>query len=77
MVLRETLILAGIGLAVGLPIAFASARILGHLLFGVSPTDPATLIVVPLTLATVAAAAGYIPARRATQVDPLTALRHD
>ncbi|HEY2821051.1 MAG TPA: ABC transporter permease [Candidatus Acidoferrum sp.] len=77
MVLRETLILAAIGLAVGLPVAFASSRLLGHLLFGVSPTDPATLIVVSLTLAAVAAAAGYLPARRATQVDPLTALRHD
>jgi putative ABC transport system permease protein len=77
MVLRETMLLAGIGLAVGLPVAFASSHVLGHLLFGVSPTDPATLIVVSLTLAAVAAAAGYIPARRATQVDPLIALRHD
>jgi predicted permease len=77
MVLRETLILAAIGLAVGLPVAFASSHVLGHLLFGVSPTDPTTLIVVSLTLAAVAAAAGYLPARRATQVDPLTALRHD
>jgi putative ABC transport system permease protein len=77
MVLRETLILAAIGLAVGLPVAFASSRVLGHLLFGVSPTDPVTLIAVSLTLAAVAAAAGYLPARRATQVDPLTALRHD
>jgi putative ABC transport system permease protein len=77
MVLRESLVLAAVGLAVGLPIAFASSHVLGHLLFGVSPTDPTTLIVVSLTLAAVAAAAGYLPARRATQVDPLTALRHD
>ena len=77
MVLRETMILAAIGFAVGLPVAFASSDVLGHLLFGVSPADPATLIVVSLTLAGVAAAAGYLPARRATQVDPLTALRHD
>jgi ABC-type antimicrobial peptide transport system permease subunit len=71
------LILGAIGLAVGLSIAFASSRVLGHLLFGISPTDPTTLIVVSLTLAVVAAAAGYMPARRATQVDPLIALRHD
>jgi putative ABC transport system permease protein len=77
MVLSETLILAAIGLAVGLPVALASSHVLGHLLFGVSPTDPTTLIVVSLTLALVAAAAGYVPARRATQVDPLIALRHD
>ena len=77
MVLRETMLLAGIGLAVGLPVAFMSSRVLGHLLFGISPTDPATLIVVSLTLAAVAVAAGYLPARRATQVDPLIALRHD
>jgi predicted permease len=77
MVLRETMLLAVIGLAVGLPVAFVSSRVLGHLLFGISPTDPATLIVVSLTLAAVAVAAGYLPARRATQVDPLIALRHD
>ena len=77
MVLSETLILAAIGLAVGLPVALASSHVLGHLLFGVSPADPTTLIVVSLTLALVAAAAGYVPARRATQVDPLIALRHD
>lgn len=77
MVLRETLMLAAFGLAVGLPVAFAASRILGHLLFAISPTDPATLIGVSLILATVAAAAGYLPARRATQIDPLIALRHD
>jgi putative ABC transport system permease protein len=77
MVLRETMLLAVAGLAVGLPVAFASSHVLGHLLFGVSPTDPATLIAVSLTLAAVAVAAGYLPARRATQVDPLIALRHD
>jgi predicted permease len=77
MVLGETLILAAIGLAIGLPVSFAGARLLGHLLFGVSPTDPVTLIAVSLTLAAVAVAAGYVPARRATQVDPLIALRHD
>ncbi len=77
MVLRETMLLAVAGLVVGLPVAFASSRLLGHLLFGISPTDPITLVVVSLTLAAVAAAAGYLPARRATHVDPLIALRHD
>src|SRR5262249_13287433 len=68
IVLRETMVLAAIGLAVGLAVAFVAARVVGHFLFEVSPTDPATLIVVSLTVAAVAAAAGYLPARRATQV---------
>jgi putative ABC transport system permease protein len=77
MVLRETLLLTCAGLAVGIPCALAASHLLGHMLFGVSANDPATIAVVALTLAVVATLAGYVPARRATQVDPMHALRHE
>jgi putative ABC transport system permease protein len=77
MVLRETLLLAFAGLAVGVPGALVAARLLGHLLFGVSANDPVTLAAVAATLATVAALAGYLPARRAMRVDPMVALRYE
>jgi putative ABC transport system permease protein len=77
MVLRETLLLTFAGLAVGLPCALAASRLLGNMLFGVSASDPATLAIVAITLAAVAALAGYIPARRAMRVDPMVALRYE
>jgi len=77
MVLRETLTLAGTGLAFGIPASLAASRLLGHMLFGVSASDPATLAAVALCLAAVAVAAGYVPARRAIRIDPLLALRHE
>lgn len=76
MVSRETLVLTGAGLAVGIPCALAASRLVGHMLFGVSPEDPATLMVVTFALVAVAALAGYLPARRAMRVDPMVALRH-
>jgi putative ABC transport system permease protein len=77
MVLRETLLVALAGLALGLPSALAASRVVGHMLFGVSANDPATLAAVALTLAAVAALAGYVPARRAMRVDPMVALRYE
>ena len=77
MVLRETLLLTFAGLAVGLPCALAASRLLGNMLFGVSASDPATLAIVAITLAAVAALAAYIPARRAMRVDPMVALRYE
>ncbi|HEV3218844.1 MAG TPA: ABC transporter permease [Candidatus Acidoferrales bacterium] len=77
MVLRETLLLAAVGLAVGVPCALAASRLLGHMLFGVSAYDPATLAAVAFVLAAVAVFAGYVPARRAMRVDPIVALRHE
>jgi putative ABC transport system permease protein len=77
MILRETLILAVVGLAVGLPCALAASHLIAHLLFDVSANDPITLAAVAFTLATVAAFAGFVPARRAMQVDPMVALRHE
>jgi putative ABC transport system permease protein len=77
MVLRETLALALAGLAVGIPCALAASHLLGHMLFGISPNDPVTLVSVAAALAGVAALAGYVPARRAMRVDPMVALRHE
>jgi putative ABC transport system permease protein len=76
MISRETLRLTVIGLAVGIPCAFAASRLVGHMLFGVAAGDPATLVLVAFVLVTVAALAGYVPARRAMRVDPVVALRH-
>jgi predicted permease len=77
MVLKEAgkLILAG--LLLGLPGALGAARLLGHRLFGVGPADPVTLAASGLLLLAVALLAGYIPARRASRVEPLAALRSD
>ena len=77
MILRETLVLAFVGLAIGIPCALAASRLVGNFLYGVSPNDPATLTAVALMLAAVAALAGYVPARRAMRVDPMVALRHE
>jgi putative ABC transport system permease protein len=67
--------LIGFGLILGLLGAYTVSRVIGRLLYGVSPMDPATFLVVPLFLFTVALVACFIPARRATRVDPLVALR--
>jgi ABC-type antimicrobial peptide transport system permease subunit len=77
MVLRETLFLTFVGLALGVPSALAASRLVGHMLFGVSTNDPATLAAVACALAAVAALAGYVPARRAMRVDPMVALRYE
>jgi predicted permease len=75
LVLGQGMKLALIGVAAGLAGSFAAGRVLSGLLFGVSPTDPLTYIVVPLLLAAVTLLACYVPARRATRVDPIAALR--
>jgi predicted permease len=76
-VVRSALTLAAIGLAVGLAAALALTRWLGTMLYQVSPTDVATFAGVTLVLTTVAIVAGAIPARRASRVDPLAALREE
>lgn len=77
MVLQETLLLLGIGVAMGIPLILAGGRFLNSMLFGLPPTDPVTLIAAVLVLSGVALLAGYIPARRAAQVHPMAALRYD
>jgi ABC-type antimicrobial peptide transport system permease subunit len=77
MVVARGLLLAGIGLAVGLAAAFGLTRLLSSLLFGVKANDPLAFGAVVLTLAAVAWIAVYIPARRATRIDPLIALRYE
>jgi putative ABC transport system permease protein len=75
LVLSDGLKLVGMGVAVGLTVAFLLARFLESQLFGVTAHDPGTFIAVPILLATAALAGCLIPARRATRIDPMTALR--
>lgn len=77
MVLRSGMLLTILGLAIGLPVAFLLARAMASLLFGVEATDAFSFIGLPLLLASVAALASYLPARRAARVDPLIALRYE
>jgi len=75
LVLRETLFLVLIGIAIGLPTALVATRLTEGLLFGLTATDPLTIALATLVMITIAALAGYIPARRAARVDPMMALR--
>jgi putative ABC transport system permease protein len=75
LVLVEALALAAAGLAIGLLAAFAATRLITTLLFGVAPTDPATFASIAAVLLGTALVASYAPARRATRVDPMAALR--
>ncbi len=77
LVLRTAMSLVLIGTMIGLAGAYAITRLMSHLLFQVTPTDLATFAGVPLILLTVALIACLIPARRATKVDPLVALRYE
>ncbi|MGH9667138.1 MAG: FtsX-like permease family protein, partial [Bryobacteraceae bacterium] len=77
MVLGEIALLIGIGLAAGLGIALATTRFVANFLYGLTPNDPLTLFLAAAVLAGVAFAAGYFPARRASRLDPMTALREE
>ncbi len=77
MVLRHGMSLTGLGAALGLAGAAGMTRLMSSLLFGISPIDPVTFTGIPLVLATVALLAMYLPARRATRVDPMVALRYE
>ena len=77
MVLRQSVVLVGVGLAVGLAAALAGTRAMASLIVGVRPTDAVTFVTVVALLAAVALVACWIPARRATRVSPLVALRYE
>lgn len=77
MIVGHGLKLVLIGVAIGLVAAYILTRLMQSLLFGISATDPATFVAVPVVLVAAATLASYIPARRATRIDPLTALRYE
>jgi len=77
MVLREVFVLVASGLAIGLAAAVATSRFVGSFLYGMRPNDPLTLTLGALILLSAALLAGYLPARHASRIDPMVALRHD
>ncbi|MGB2645588.1 MAG: ABC transporter permease [Candidatus Acidiferrum sp.] len=77
MIMREVLILVAIGVLAGVPASLALTKLVQSQLFGLTPHDPATLVIATVALASVACAAGYIPAWRASRLDPVKALRYE
>jgi predicted permease len=77
LVMREVALLVALGVGVGLAAAMATTRLVSALLFEVTPNDPTTIALATLLMIGVAALAGYLPARRAANVDPMIALRHE
>jgi len=77
MVLRQVLVLAGVGLAIGLPAGFAASRLVASLLYEMKANDPLAISGAAVILLAAAILAGYAPARRASRIDPVVALRHE
>jgi predicted permease len=76
-VLRESMLLVAAGVVIGIATALGTGRFLSTMLFGLAPTDAATIVVATLVMAIVSALAGFLPARRASRVDPMVALRYE
>jgi ABC-type antimicrobial peptide transport system permease subunit len=76
-VLQEAFALGLVGIALGIPCALAANRLIGSMLFGISPDDLPTILAVSVMLLAVTLLAGYMPAQRASRVDPMVALRHE
>ncbi|MGH9760207.1 MAG: FtsX-like permease family protein, partial [Blastocatellia bacterium] len=77
MVMKESLVLLFVGLTLGIPLTLAAMRLVRAQLFGVSPADPLTVFISVLVVSVVAILSGYLPARRATRIDPMAALRYE
>jgi len=75
LIMRESMILVGAGVAIGLAVAASTSRLIRSLLFGLAPTDAVSMLAAVAIMVIVAGIAGYLPARRASRVDPLVALR--
>ena len=76
-ILRESLVLAAIGIIIGVPVALAGTRLVHSMIFGLGLADPIVIVMATGLLATVAALAGFLPAHRASRVDPMVALRYE
>jgi macrolide transport system ATP-binding/permease protein len=77
MVLRQVFVLAIAGLAIGLPVALATSKLVESFLFGMKPDDPVAIAVAVAVLVAAAVIAGWVPARRASRIDPMVAVRHE
>jgi putative ABC transport system permease protein len=77
LILRQSLVMIGAGIAIGMSAALAAGRYLAHLVQGMQPTDPSTFAITISVLALAALFASLIPARRASRIDPMRALRQD
>jgi ABC-type antimicrobial peptide transport system permease subunit len=77
LVMREVLLLVAIGVAIGAPAALLSSKLVASMLFGLHGNDPFSLLAAVLVMLSIAALAGYLPARRASRIDPMVALRYE
>ena len=77
LVLRDVFKLGLVGLAIGVPVAVAGSRYVESFLFGIEPNDPLVIAMAVVALLAAALIAGYVPARRASRIDPMVALRHE